>query len=204
MVRFGAKRSQNTRDTLPIVMVICDDTRTAPAYFSELRPVVKGSCTLKILPASRHGVTGETLLDYAVTERNKLSDVEGVTVWVLVDLEMKSDSDATAAALLEKSQQQGVNIALSQPCFEVWILHHFLDTGEMFTSCGAVLKKIKREWKARFSQDFPSKKAQADYRKLLDLIHEASTRSRTHNTDNSQAWTDVWRVVDDALPQKRI
>lgn len=193
MARFGARRPQAIRDPLPIVLIVCDDSRTAPAYFTEIRTQLKELCTLKPVPVPKEP---EAVLEAACKHKDDLSDEGiGATVWALIDLEMKPNSAGVAASLAEKAKKCGVELVLSQPCFEVWVLAHFLSTGQMFASCDAVVHELKKRWKSAFGQEFPPKKAQADYRKLLDRLQDAISNAKIHDCSKSQSWTEVWRVL---------
>lgn len=144
----------------------------------------------------RRGAAGACLIEYAAEEKGKLSDDEGVTVWVLVDLEMSPDSDTLTNNLRNKATKHGVKVLLSQPCFEVWILLHFVDTGRLFTSCDHVLREVKKQWKVTFEREFPRKKAQADYQMLMDRITNAATHARSHDATKSRSWTEIWQVAE--------
>ncbi len=203
MARFGARRPYEIRDTLPIIMIVCDDAKTAPSYFRELRSILREHCTVKVVPAMRHGATGPDLIEYAVQESKSLSDNQGVTVWVLVDLEMRSDSIAFSKKSEKKASTLNLELLLSQPCFEAWILLHLTGTGQLFSSCDQVLQEVKKHWKNAFNQPFPQKKAQADYRKLMDRVESAIQNAKQHDSSNSQSWTQVWMVAEHAMPFKK-
>ncbi len=197
MARFGAKRPQQIRDTLPIVLIVCDDAKTAPAYFAEVRTRLRKYCTVKLMSEPRDPAR---VIAFACNQKNELSDGgEGATVWAIIDLEMKPTSDALTASLREQAENCGVELLLSQPCFEVWVLSHFMCTGQMFVTCDAVLQEVKKQWKAAFGQEFPQKKAQANYCKLMDRLDSAISNAKVHTSAQSQSWTEVWRLLEHVL-----
>jgi hypothetical protein len=176
--------------------VICDDAKTAPAYFSVLRSHVKETCTLKVSPAPRHGATPNEVIEYGAAHVTIISDPDSATtVWAVIDLEMVPDSKKLSDALRERAKIRSVELALSQPCFEIWTLAHFVETGKFFGKCEAVIREIKKRWKSAFAETFPEKKAQADYRKVIDRIDTAIQNAKKHNSAKSQSWTEVWQVV---------
>src|SRR2546421_627706 len=81
-------------------------------------------------------------------------------------------------------------------CFEVWILAHFVETGRHFDHCDAVLNEVKKQWRTAFGQSFPQKKAQADYRKILDRTMKAIVNAQKHDEASDGSWTDVWQIVE--------
>jgi hypothetical protein len=199
MARFGARRPPPSRELLPLILVVCDDTKTAIAYFAELRLHVKENCTLKVLPAPRAGATANDVIDCAAAHKN-LSDPDAATaLWAIVDLEMAPGSAGHAREFRKRAQRQNVDLALSQPCFEVWTLAHLVDTGENFDSCDAVLRKLKKLWKSEFGEVFPKQKARADYRKLIDRFKSAIDHAKPRNQSNSQSWTEIWNLGEQIL-----
>ncbi len=200
MARFGAKRPSRNRNPLPLIVVVCDDTKTAPAYFAEVRSYVKKGCTLKVEAAPREGATAKDVIEFAATIAERMSDPDSTTtLWAIIDLEMASNSIKLARECRQLAKKGNVNIALSQPCFEIWTLAHFIDTGEQFDSCNAVLGRVKRQWKVAFNQDFSQKKAQADYRKLIERIQTAISHASTRTDSNSQSWTEIWQILNQVI-----
>lgn len=197
MARYGARRPQSERDLLPFILIVCDDLRTAPAYFEPLNVRCKGRCTIKVIASNEHGASGNATLKLAQWKWQERKDKENAQMWVLIDLENKPNNDPAVRQWRKDADVAGINLAFSKPCFEVWTLAHFVSTGETFAECNAVIAKLKFQWKQAFKSEFPQKKAQADYRKLLDLIPTAITNAKSHNAENSQSWTDIWQVVEE-------
>lgn len=182
-----------TRPPLAVVNIVCDDTRTAVAYFTELKREVKASVTLIVERAPCTGASPQR-----VVERAKLlarSHEEGDSTWAIVDMEVEPHKQDSARQAKEGSGQR-VTVLLSNPCFEVWTLAHLIDTGEAFSSCQAVVDRVRGEWKRQFDVDFPEQKAQADYSKLMPLRRQAVANARRHNAGNSGSWTEVYLIVE--------
>lgn len=194
MARYGARRPQNSRDPLPIMTVVCDDTKTASAYFNELKKEVKQRRTVNIIPAPHHGADGKSVVAHAESQKPD-SPEPGDQVWAMIDL----DTNPQLQPLREQASRAGVQLALSAPCFEVWTLAHLEDTGEGFTDCSAVLARVRTAWKTVTGIEFPPKKAQADYSKIMPLRDEAIARCRKRDESNSQSWTEVWKIVEAIL-----
>ena len=177
-----------------MVVLVCDDTDTAPAYFSEAVGHEVDGKRLRIVKAPQAGAAGDQIIEAAKNELASLSPEDGDEFWALIDLEMAIDSQSLIQQYRDKASKAGIKLALSQPCFEVWILAHFESTGQHFAGCKAVLELVKQRWKKAFGQDFPVRKAQADYRKLADRLDDAVQNARKQLPPNSQSWTDVWKV----------
>lgn len=68
-------------------------------------------------------------------------------VYALIDMDKIIQDHQQIAYKLhkEKAEKQGVIILENNPCFEIWILLHFVDTGKNFTNCDQVSDEIKRK-----------------------------------------------------------
>ena len=202
--RYGLSRAASVRPTLPVVVVVCDDCKTAVAYFTQLRRKVKSDVTLHVVKAPCHGATPDDVVTLAIQEakqyRGRAShdrEDHRESVWALIDLEGDAARQRQTHDAKKKGEEKNIQVALSNPCFEVWTLAHLVGTGESFKDCSEVLGRVKKEWKKRFKMPFGSKKAQADYAKLMPLCAKALESTKKRKPRNDHSWTDVWRVVED-------
>jgi hypothetical protein len=200
--RYGLTRPKRVRPTLPVIAVVCDDARTAVSYFSALQREVKFAVTLQVV---RNPSDRATPADVVNAARNRLTLLKNAAsrdpgdenlVWALIDLEAGATRRSEGLAAKTEGEKQGVSVALSDPCYEVWTLMHLQDTGELFADCSAVLARIRQKWKARFGQDF-GKKAQADYPKILADRKTAAERARRHRENEDQSWTEVYLLIEE-------
>ena len=199
--RYKLSRPQGSRMTLPVIVLVCDDSVTAVAYFTELKREVKSKVTLQVCPAPCHGATPSDVIDLAAKKADLLQkfrdpDDRAEQVWVLIDLEAQHHTQVQANQAKHNGEAKGLGVALSMPCFEVWTLAHLIDTGQAFADCHAVVDRIRQEWRKTFGKDFPSKKAQADYSVLMPLRHTASHRASHRNASTDQSWTEVYKVIE--------
>ncbi|NJL31658.1 MAG: RloB domain-containing protein [Phycisphaerales bacterium] len=138
-----AQRRYNTRSVLPVVTIVCDDTEAAVAYFNVIKREVKESVTINILPAPRDGADPSTVYEYAEKQRKNLSPAEkGDSIWILLDTEVEQHRQ-NQARFIKNNSKPNVQVLLSQPCFEIWILCHLTNTGKHFDSCDAVMNELK-------------------------------------------------------------
>ncbi len=189
-----------TRKPLPIVVVVCDDSRTAVAYFTELKREVKHRVTVMVVKPPCHGATADSVIAVAKAQAEELDrerdDADSNTVWALIDLESEPERQDSAAKAKSRISGTDVQIAHSKPCFEIWTLAHFVDTGAAFKDCKAVLAAVKSEWQKRLGSDFGKQKAQADYSKLMPLRADAVECCKQHRRRNDPSWTEVHLVVE--------
>lgn len=102
--------------------MLCEGKETEPAYVKGLKqlPAVKGRTSVRIELVPERDVP-RPLVERAVVEKAR-DEVD--EVWCLFDVEhpQKHPQLREALALAEKN---GIKLAISNPCFELWlILHH--------------------------------------------------------------------------------
>lgn len=198
--RYGA-RPVETRTALPVIAVVCDDERTAVAYFNKIKQQVKTKVTVRVIRKSNSWASADEVVDQAIRVREELQrdEDEGEeqrdSVWVLLDLEA-TDATADAATTAKvRAEKSNINVALSKPCYEMWTLLHLEDTGEYFADCSAVIERLRQLWRRTFDQEF-RKKAQADYSKIISLRSDAAERAKRHRRNDDRSWTDVYLVIE--------
>ncbi len=200
--RYGLSRPTSLRAPLPVIVVVCDDSKTAVAYFTELKREVKAHLTVRVVPAPCDGANPADILSLAKSHADDLRngvDHDGEandSVWALIDREGEPDRQAQADQARQSAAANKVKVLLSNPCYEVWTLAHLVDTGEALNNCQAVLARVKLEWKTTFRTPFPKSKANADYTKLTPFRVEALRRAKQHHKNGDQSWTEVYMVVE--------
>lgn len=194
--RFG-KRPRAIRRPLPVILIVSDDARTAPAYFNALKQDFKQKLTIAIVPAPHDGASIPAIVGHAQQQRRALRKGRGGratdAVWALIDTEGDPAQQAEAFEA-QRAVQGGVKVAVSIPCYELWTLLHLEDTGAYFLNCGKVLERVEALWKARFNQEF-GPKAQADYAKILPFRQQARERAAAHWEHGDQSRTEVFKVI---------
>lgn len=201
-VRNRFPRRVGFKPPLPVVVVVCDDSATAPAYFELLKRDVKASVTLNVVRAPRHGASPNDVVEIAVNQKANLTSGEkkndaepGDAVWALFDTEHKPHDRQRAKEAKEKANRENINVAVSDPCYEVWTLLHLEDAGQPFADCQAVIKQVKNAWKKKFNQPF-GPKAQAKYDKILPFRHEAVERAKKHHNAGNSSTTEVYKLIE--------
>lgn len=183
--RYGS-RPVGTRRPLPVIVVVCDDARTAVSYFNEVKLRVKEGLTLKVVRNPHDRASAADVVEAAkrqlsvFRQRRSRDEADQTAVWALIDLEGTPDRRRAAQNAKRAGEADGIRVALSDPCYEVWTLLHLVDTGETFINCQAVLQRVAHEWQEKFQQAFPAK-AQADYSKIIADRMQAAARAREHH-----------------------
>ena len=172
---FG-RRPGKPRETKRLFVLYCEGENTEPDYFYALERFVK-SRLLEIEYDSPAGVPF-TIAEKAVERakqmglrRGRSSFEEGDQVWAVFDRDEHPRFDE-AVTLCEQS---GVNVARSDPCFEVWLILHHEDCHRPLT---------RHEAQKRLQQLCPEYNRNGaktvDCAKLIARIDDAEGRAEKH------------------------
>jgi hypothetical protein len=110
------------------------------------------------------------LVQAAIKYRDQNQMLPGDEIWCVFDVENPIPHQTLEKAL-ELSRTKRINVALSNPCFEVWLLSHFDRLTRSMTT---------NEAKRKFSSGWESWPQGLDSRKVLDAIENAKELQRLH------------------------
>lgn len=122
------------RDPKPIILIVCEGEITEPEYFEGFwRACQNPRVTVKI--ADDHGVP-KTLVEIAKELKNEAlarakqecdDNLAFDSVWCVYDV----DDHPNLHEAREMAAKNGIELAISNPCFELWLLLHFRDNPGM-------------------------------------------------------------------------
>ncbi|WP_405711560.1 RloB family protein [Streptomyces xanthophaeus] len=206
--RVGSSRSEQRR-----FLIYCEGECTEDQYFKGLRQELKSlPVTIRIgadhgepLSLVRAAVKHKERAARSAADRHEAYD----EVWCVVDVEAPSPHASLdpAVALARKS---GVRLALSNPCFELWLLLHTKEVSAYQTSAEAQ-KVLERDGACGYAVQ----KKHLDYGKLcgpdgdrhIKAVERAQRlRAATELGHRSNPWTDVDILVEllrEARPRRR-
>lgn len=121
-------RKKSNRPLRQVFHIYCEGEKTEPNYLSGyLKKRWPGKRTLEVIriePTKKN--TPAQLVDEAVKKKNDRETPPGDVFWVVYDRESPTKYKRSIhAKARDKAQKNGVEIALSNVCFEVWLLLHF-------------------------------------------------------------------------------
>jgi hypothetical protein len=124
------RRRQPQREPKPEIVVVCEGKVTEPRYFEDFK-ALSGNSLVTVTPIGGCGVP-VSVVERAIevkhereraARRSRDSFDLRFEVWAVFDRDAHPDGQVPRAfALAEKN---GVLVAYSNPCFEVWGLMHF-------------------------------------------------------------------------------
>lgn len=143
--REKAKRAPYER-----VLIVCEGMKTEPNYFRALRSELGLHPANVVIEDKKSGLDPKGLVDFALQTYRKDKDYENV--FCVFD----KDKHASYPAALDKIRETRLKDATlhaitSIPCFEVWILLHFIYTTHVFraagqdSDCALVIDELDKE-----------------------------------------------------------
>lgn len=171
------------KKTKRLFVIAAEGDATEPLYFAAFQPGRHGIFRLKVLDNPRHKTSPlkvvERLTDYERVYQPG-SDSE---YWAVVDRDTWSEEELTAAWTLIGTKKGHYHLALSNPCFELWLWLH-LFPNRPFADRHDCCRSLAREWPGfRTKSDF-------DVAALVTTqrIGDACERARELDTDPSTPW----------------
>jgi transcriptional regulator len=108
-------------------------------YFNSLREKLKVP-GLTIIPKEAKHSSFQYVLEKAICE-NATGAYE--SVWVVYDRDTQHTDSTKVKNLLKKAKKQGIKMADSLPCFEVWLLAHFTLPKATYHNQDAVIDELR-------------------------------------------------------------
>ncbi|MDR1426628.1 MAG: RloB family protein [Bifidobacteriaceae bacterium] len=186
---------------LRTLVVFCEGEGSEPDYIRGLQrlPQVAGNTALTIEISTKHGVP-LTLVDLAV---KKLKDPEIDECWCVFDVEWPRHHPGLAEALA-RARGAGVQVAVSNPCFELWLILHYKECSAFLNTDQAERKSRsldRREGKRVSAASYMSRIGDAVRRaEALDRRHEGNGTVFPENNPSSGMYLFIRAVGADKTP----
>src|ERR1039457_242009 len=126
--RDTLRRRPASRSPLARFLIVCEGTQTEPGYFRETRHLERSLIDLEISP----GGVPKALVERAIEKKQdaerlarsqKDSNLLYDEVWCVFDI----DEHRLIPEAKQQARANGIELAISNPCFELWALLHFQD-----------------------------------------------------------------------------
>jgi hypothetical protein len=189
--KYLKSRKHPNRDYKINLHLAFEGHKTECQYFSNLKQVVYNKVNIKIHLRSASKSSPIDVLSSitkAIKDRPlKKNDM----AWLVVDIDNWPEQEIMKLHQWSvQSHKHG--FAVSNPCFEFWLLLHFED-GRSVNSCKDCVRKLKRI--------LPDYDKSVDWSKYKDGITKAITRAKELDTPAVEDWpkkvgTTVYRLVE--------
>jgi hypothetical protein len=165
------------------VLIVCGGAATEPSYFRGLKKERRSPAVRVVVEGK--GVDPVSLVRFAAQKRDSLGCDE---VWCVVDVDDFDVAEAIAAA-----KRKDVNLAISNPCFEYWLLLHF----ELCTAPLSCFDDVRSRLVRHVPRYDKSKLSFADFASGVDVaVERAQARCDANGAEHKvNPSTGVWALV---------
>lgn len=174
-----------------IIVVATEGAKTEKNYFEIFK---SKKVQIHVIPNKQDRSSPKYILqnldDYAAEFQIRDDD----QLWLAIDVDrwtMKELND-----ICQQCIQKEYNLAISNPCFELWLLYHFQEMGENYNSC----HDVKDDLKPLLNKAVAGTQ-EALY---LDSALDAVQRARDDDEDPDQRWprpqgSHVYKIIEQVL-----
>lgn len=180
------RRRPGNRQPRSRLLVVCCGGRTEKQYLDGMRRHFRNSpVRIEVRPSA---LSPSQLIEYAKTVRQR--DPDGFDeVWCVFDVDDYAEDIAKAVPVARRAK---ISLAISNPCFEFWLLLHFADHCAWLKDPAAVKSKLCRHLSGY-------DKTRIDFAAFVPGIPDAIERGR-RLTDSGRTHVDnpsttMWRLA---------
>jgi len=187
-------RPQFVRDARIFVIAV-EGEKTEAQYFSLFEST---RVHVEVLPAGPAGLSAPKQVLERLVKFEEQFDLDADDErWLVVDVDRQRGQFLDEVT--QVARESGYGLAVSNPCFELWLLLHFRDADPSDTDCAAVVNRLHSHvggyHKARLRLEAYTP----------DRTREAVARARTLEGGQNTRWPDfpgthVFKVVERLLP----
>lgn len=143
---MAKQRKKRTRTVRPKIYIFCEGAKTEPSYFKAYinfkhpkKARLRGAeNTINVEDNNKN--TPVQLVDIAVEHKNK-NCILNDQVWVVYDRESEQKySDVLHKQAYDKARRNNIHVAISNVCFEYWLLLHLSNSAVAMTNCDSLIQ----------------------------------------------------------------
>ncbi len=127
-----------------LVVIACEDTHAVKQYFARFRT---RKVQFIVLPTEDGSSSPQHVLDRLDEFKRAEATQPGDRFWVCIDTDhwVQANHIKKLAEVLRQCRQKGYDVAINNPCFEIWLLLHFEDYSPVTpTACVDVERALRR------------------------------------------------------------
>jgi hypothetical protein len=182
--RQSLKRKVAIRPPRKTLLVFCEGERTEPEYLRALKgqPFVRDVAAVDLRVEPRHeGAVPLALVSMAAGARSKAINEEAEIdeFWCIFDVEWPVNHPNLDDAL-DLARRNDIQLAISNPCFELWLILHFRDHGRWLDNEQA--SRLRRQLDGSSGKGLTP----AEYMPLIkDAARRAAKLEERHSRDGT-------------------
>ena len=186
-------RPQFVRDARIFVIAV-EGEKTEAEYFSLFEST---RVHIEILPAGADGLSApKHVLERLVKFEEQFDFDKNDERWLVLDVDRQREQFLDEVT--QVARESGYSLAISNPCFELWLLLHFQDADPADISCAAVTERLRP-----YVSGYSKAKLKLGFY-TIDRIREAVARAKAGKGQQGTRWPDfpgthVYKVVEKLL-----
>ncbi len=139
------RRGHETRSRKPIVFVCVEGrrNRTERCYLKALNSDCR-KISIKIVPDSSTDPVGMAESLSSFMKENDFSLDDGDLAFCLIDQDCLREKDSEIAKADRIAKQNGFQLIVSNPCFELWFICHFIKVPKKYLSSKELIEDIEK------------------------------------------------------------
>ena len=194
-------RNPSPRAEKTTVLIVGAGRETEPNYFRALSREESVSRRFAVTIKKGPGQSPDLVVASAarIMQRERKYD----EVWCILDVEAP-DHRKTLEEALKTAEEHDIQVCLSNPSFEVWLLAHFEKTHKAFGDFKGVFPALNKHWREHFSKDY-ERNDEGIFRKLSQFTNAAISNAKwvrekhhglSKKVQDCDSSTDVYRLVE--------
>lgn len=189
------------------ILIVGEGQETEPNYFDGLSRVQCVRNRYAVTVKKGNGRSRVQIMQEAINKKGRGKQYD--ETWCVFDTESLDSDDAVNDynAAIALANKNGIEVAVSNPSFEVWLLAHFTRSSRHFSNGDAVIVELNKHWRPAFKCEY--NKSDVDiFGKLFSRMEAAIDTAKTvlkkdhaGRTDIAKcnSATNVYRLVDKLL-----
>lgn len=182
------ERKKAKRSSFEKVLIVCEGAKTEPNYFRELKDYYQLS-TADVVVDGNCGSDPWSVYQHAqeLANKAKVDNDPYDKIYCVFDKDKHTTYQKTITTIADKKFFTAIN---SVPCFEYWLLLHFVCMAKPFSATGnkSICDKTNDELK-KYLPDY-QKGTRGMFRKLVSKLETAKTNAQRVLRDSESNETD--------------
>lgn len=176
-------------------LIVCEGKVTEPSYFDDLRIHLRSVIDLKLEPAGQP----KTIVERALVLRREAQSLARRSqdlnnrydeVWCVFDV----DEHPRLAEAKQQALANGLDVAISNPCFELWALLHFQDQNAHIER--ERVQSLCRQYMAGYEKRLPFSVLAPRIEEAVDRALKLAAWHQTRGTNGENPSTGVHILVE--------
>ncbi len=187
------RRNNDERKLAPVFHIYCEGEKTEPNYLNGyIGKSFPGSRLLSVIKVenAKKNTPLQLVEETAVAKNDKDCPDEDI-FWVVFDRESVAKyPNKLHLEAYQCAQKHGVNIAISNVCFEIWILLHFQRNTAAYSSCDDLIKNS--DLRKKHIKNY-SKSDKGVFDVIVDRIADARKNAIAMNKNTIGSADESWK-----------